>query len=271
MTETVRQKNGRDGIKITWKGTACFELEACGERILFDPFVELIGGDHPNTIDEFLHEDTIFITHGHFDHLFFVPQILEQSDATVFCTECPAETIARYTDETDYVAQIRAGQTIPIGKVSVKALKARHIVFDRHYLNRTLKFSRILRYLKNIPFLLYANHEFKEGNETVAYEIRAEGRTILLLGSLALAEEEPYPEHADLLILPYQGNNDLEREAAKIIERLQPRRILLSHFDNAFPPISRTVDISKFKKMMEERWPQIKVVKPTYGKTITLF
>ena len=223
MTETVRQKNGRDGIKITWKGTACFELEACGERILFDPFVELIGGDHPNTIDEFLHEDTIFITHGHFDHLFFVPQILEQSDATVFCTECPAETIARYTDETDYVAQIRAGQTIPIGKVSVKALKARHIVFDRHYLNRTLKFSRILRYLKNIPFLLYA------------------------------------------------GNNDLEREAAKIIERLQPRRILLSHFDNAFPPISRTVDISKFKKMMEERWPQIKVVKPTYGKTITLF
>ena len=125
--------------------------------------------------------------------------------------------------------------------------------------------------LKNIPFLLYANHEFKEGNETVAYEIRAEGRTILLLGSLALAEEEPYPEHADLLILPYQGNNDLEREAAKIIERLQPRRILLSHFDNAFPPISRTVDISKFKKMMEERWPQIKVVKPTYGKTITLF
>ena len=32
-------------VKITWLGTAAIRLEADGETVLFDPFVQLIGGD----------------------------------------------------------------------------------------------------------------------------------------------------------------------------------------------------------------------------------
>lgn len=257
-------------MKITWMGTASFILEAAGERILFDPFVELTGGAHPGTVDDFLQEETIFVTHGHFDHLFYIPQILEEGDVTVFCTEYPARTLENFTDATGNVAALRVGDRIPIGGIQLRVLKGAHIVFDKRRAHETLSPSRIIRYAKNLPFLLYANHKFKDGGETVSYEICAEGKKLLLLGSLALAEDEQYPEHVDLLILPYQGSNDLESEAAKIIRRLKPKRILLSHFDNAFPPMSRNVDTRAFKKLMDEHWPEIKVVKPTYKKPVRI-
>ena len=104
----------------------------------------------------------------------------------------------------------------------------------------------------------------------MAYHIRAEGKEILLFGSLNLDPETVYPEKVDLLILPYQGSCELEKEAERFIRRLQPKRILLTHFDDAFPPLSRNVDTRPLKKMTDEKYPQIPVVKPVYGKRVKI-
>jgi len=40
--------------------------------------------------------------------------------------------------------------------------------------------------------------------------------------------------------------------------------------DAASPPVSEHVDTRRFKKLMDEEYPQIKVVKPTAGKTVVL-
>ena len=55
-----------------------------------------------------------------------------------------------------------------------------------------------------------------------------------------------------------------------MLSRLRPKAVVLSHFDNAFPPMSRDVDLQPLKKLMAEKFPQIRVVKPTAGKAIEL-
>lgn len=40
-------------VKITWLGTAAIRLEADSETVLFDPFVQLVGGENPNCLDDF--------------------------------------------------------------------------------------------------------------------------------------------------------------------------------------------------------------------------
>ena len=40
-------------MKITWIGTAAIRIEAAGERLLFDPFVQLAGGENPNCLEDF--------------------------------------------------------------------------------------------------------------------------------------------------------------------------------------------------------------------------
>ena len=87
---------------------------------------------------------------------------------------------------------------------------------------------------------------------------------------MALDEKTEYPQGTDLLILPYQGKRRPEKAACEIVEKLKPKRILLDHFDDAFPPVSREEDTRPFYRMLSSRFPQIQAVKPKAGKPVRL-
>ncbi len=217
-------------MKLTWLGTAVFVLESGKEKILFDPFMELQGGHVALTDDELLQYDTVFITHCHFDHFAFTADKIDDSDFTVFCTRQCVKTLERFEADQDRVVEIQPDRTYPIGEIRITPLRARHIAF---------RWRNILD-------------------------------TLSPLGSLALDPAETYPKHADVLILPYQGNNDLPARAREVLSVLQPKSVVLSHFDNAFPPMSRDVDLRPLKKLMQEEFPDIKVVKPEAFKKMTI-
>ena len=149
-------------------------------------------------------------------------------------------------------------------------MPGKHIKFDARLIRHTFLSLRILRYFPNFLSLLFRNHTYAEGDETLAYLIETGGKKILVLGSLALREETEYPKYVDMLVLPYQGATDLVSAALAILARIEPRTVLLDHFDDAFPPISRRIDTKPLKKALEEYYPEHPVVKPTAGKAITL-
>ena len=257
-------------MKITWYGTASILLESEGERLLFDPFVELAGASNPNSLEDFVQETDICITHVHVDHLFFIPEILEQADATVFATRAVMNTLEGWVEDTGCLVEVEPGYSWRQGNMRITVLKGKHTSFCAKTVFRKLLNPRLLRYFRNALFLAWAHPRFPEKGETAAYQIEAEGKRILLLGSMELDPDTVYPENADLLILPYQGKENMAEAAMEIVERLKPARILLDHFDDAFPPVSEEVDTRPFKKAMDERHPEIKVVKPKAGKPVTL-
>lgn len=251
---------------ITWLGTNSFRLETAGEQILIDPFIELSGSANPNSMEDFMGADTILVTHGHFDHLFFVQDIMEQEEATVFCTAVSAETLERFCEQTDLIVQLKPGQEFTLGPADIHVYQGRHIRFDRKLILQTLRPLHLLKHARNLPFLAWASRNFPEKGETVCYGISCEGKQLLFLGSLGLDPEETYPSCPDLLIMPYQGSSRLPQLAAEVIDRIRPKAILLSHFDDAFPPISSNVDLRGLKKLMTEKYSDIPVIKPTAGK-----
>lgn len=260
-------------MKITWLGTASIRIEAEGERILFDPFVQLVGGENPNCIADFLQDDTICITHGHLDHLMEVPEFLEEEgagEATVFCGSVAADTLSKLVLDTSNVVKVEPGTCFSIGKINIRVWEGKHAKPGAGDIIRKLFSKRLVRYFKNALALGYLHLKFPEKGQTYLYELQAEGKTVLVMGSLGLKEEISYPTGADLLILPYQGSAYLEQEALEVIERLQPKRVFLDHFDDAFPPVSDRVDTRGFKKLMDEQFPQISVVKPSVGKTVEI-
>ena len=257
---------------LTWYGTACFGLQCGEDRILFDPFLELKGGSYGADPEELMEYDTIFVTHCHFDHLYTAQELLEagEGDISVFCSKQCCDTLERFSEDQSNVVQIDAGQSFRIGSITVDVLKGRHIDFQWRHLFDTMSPGRVLRYAGNLPFLFQANRFFKEAGQSLVFDIKADGRRLLLLGSLALDPGEQYPEGADVVILPYQGNNDLPARAREVLARLKPKSVLLSHFDNAFPPMSRSVDLMPLKRLAEEEFPQIRIVKPVPGKQMEL-
>jgi hypothetical protein len=79
-----------------------------------------------------------------------------------------------------------------------------------------------------------------------------------------------YPRNVDLLMLPFQGCSDLEGQALRIINRVSPKSVLLHHFDDSFPPVSRDIETESFVSMMKNRFPHICIYVPENGRTVTI-
>ena len=68
----------------------------------------------------------------------------------------------------------------------IKAVSYTHLdVYKRQVLRKLIN-PRLFRYFRNTLFLAWAHPKFPAKGETVAYQIDAEGKRILLLGSMAL-------------------------------------------------------------------------------------
>ena len=102
-------------MKITWFGTASILLESEGEKLLFDPFVHLAGGSNPNSLEDFPADTDICITHGHVDHLFFLPDLLAEQDITVYGTKAVMDTLEGWVEETGSLVQAEPGCSWHIG------------------------------------------------------------------------------------------------------------------------------------------------------------
>ena len=46
------------------------------------------------------------------------------------------------------------------------------------------------------------------------------------------------------------------------LERFKPRRVMLDHFDDAFPPVSARMDCEPFIRRAGEVYPEIEVFEP---------
>ncbi|MCL1847640.1 MAG: hypothetical protein FWF91_06735 [Coriobacteriia bacterium] len=146
--------------------------------------------------------------------------------------------------------------------VAVSVLPGRHIRFDAQLALTTLLSPRMLRHAKNARALLRDNRLYTENGETVVFEVIHNNTLVTVMGSLSLAEDANYTTGPDLLVLPYQGHSHLVSIALPIIERLRPHTVLLDHFDNTFPPISRSIDTAPLEQALKRQHPGIRLIIP---------
>ena len=267
-------------MRVKWFGTAGIMLEDGGTRLLFDPFPSLNAKTRrtppeekyrrtppddqfyqppPDDLSSATH---IFVTHGHFDHIAGIPAIWKSGGGTarVYATKTPRETLIAKGVSRERINIVRPGDVLTVGPFEIRALKGRHVRFDKRLIINTITRIRIIKHWKNLCYIFSESRVCKEAGEILVYDIRASGKRILLMGSLNLDAATEYPKGADLLILPFQGRSDINAYALRFIDRLKPKKALLDHFDDTFPPISSAVDTAPFISLTKEKHPDIPVV-----------
>ena len=251
-------------MKLKWYGTASILLEQDGTQLLFDPFLSLSDKVFKPPMDELSAIDNILVTHGHLDHIVDIPAILKRGDggASVYCTTGPQKALVSKGVEENRIHIITPGDVLNFGPFEVRVLKGKHIVFNKRLLIKTFLSPRVFIYSNNLKYMLKENQIYAEAGETVIYDIRVSNKRIFLMGSLNLDDHTEYPKGADLLILPFQGRSDVCKYALPFIDRLQPKKVLLDHFDNTFPPISSSVKTERFLSLMRQKHPDIPVICP---------
>ncbi len=241
-------------MKITWFGTASIAVEGENGRILFDPFLPLDKSDVHTDESSFRGYESILITHGHVDHISSIPCIF--SGQNIYCTKTPLSTLKKDGIPEECLHLVKPGDTFTAEGFEINVLQGKHIRFDRRLIRRTLLSREFLTMRNNRRHLEREIIHCRENHETVCFLIKAEGKKIFVMGSMALSDIE-YPQGPDLLILPYQGKSDLLEPALETVARLKPLCVLTDHFDNTFPPFSGNTNPYELKEALDGILPVI--------------
>ena len=256
-------------MKITWYGTATISIDDGKTRLLFDPFVRMNKRIETTPVEGFAGFDAVLVTHGHLDHIYSIPALV-QIDRTVpvYCTQTPKNTLVAFGVPQERIRVIQPDDVICIGDFSIRVRRFRHIVFDPIYILTVVPKCAVM--LPKLFWQAYMNHKMPEGGEIVAYEIENAGKKIFLTGSFREYPGEVYPDDIDLFILANGGSVFVPEKVKGFIDRYRPKKILVDHFDNAFPPVTRTVCVKRLQKTIESAHPEIEFIVPEICKALEL-
>ena len=246
-------------MRLMWMGTASL-LIAEGDTVLaFDPFpgipLDSLRGQKRTFPDAALYRraGNVFATHGHFDHILYIPALYGRTDAVVHATAAPCASLKKAGFPPERLRLIAPGWEEQIGPFHLRALQSRHCRFDAPLVARTFFRRRLWAHLPHMLRLLALNRQYPENGETLFYELTDGKIRVQILGSLGLDPDADYPAGADWLILPFQGRSDLSEAALPIVERLAPKGVLLDHYDDAFPPMSAQIPTESFSEILNGR------------------
>ena len=254
---------------FTWLGTAGFRIELDGSVILVDPYLSRPERARPVQDlgpADMADADFVFISHGHFDHLADVPEIVAHSGASVYCSSVAASTLARKGVPPARLNILRCGDSVDLGSFRVDIETCRHIMFDHRLLLRTApgvlrEAASLLPHVTGMP-----------SGPVLVYSFRFGGLTTMQLGSLGLKPED-LPEknlpRPDILFLPIQGHTDICRLAAELACAIRPRAVVPEHHDDFFPPVSRTVKLEPFECMVKRLLPECAYYEPRINQKFT--
>lgn len=256
-------------MKITWYGTATVGIDDGKTRLLFDPFVRMNKRIETTPAEGFSGFDAVLVTHGHFDHIYSIPRITEiDKNVKVYCTAAPKKSLMAQGVAEERIKTFTPGDVFNIGDFTIRVHRFRHVVFDPVYILSVVPKCAVM--LPKLLWLFYTNHFMPEGGEIVAFEIEAEGKKIFLTGSFREHPEGGYPENADLFILAHGGTVFMPENTKSFIDKYTPKKILVDHFDNAFPPLTRTVSVKRLEKTVRKNHPEIEFITPEICKSIDL-
>ncbi|MBW2706154.1 MAG: MBL fold metallo-hydrolase [Deltaproteobacteria bacterium] len=258
-------------MELTWLGTAGFQIKTGKEVFLIDPYLSRNATARPR--QPFAPEDLsetghIFVSHGHFDHIFDIPAIASQTGCRVYCCPVTARTLRHNGIGGDLIHEVPEDHyPVALEGYRARAFFSQHVKFDRWLLIKTLA-----RINFRIPRYLPLMKAYPVG-QVLSWQFEIDGQILQHFGSAGSTAEELERlsrQKIDILFVPLQGHTRICDIALRYVQVLKPRMVIPHHQDDFFPPISTYVDIRPFIKAVTRTCPETKIRIPQINKTMTV-
>lgn len=237
------------GTEITWLGTAGFTVRSKLGRIAFDPFLSRSEGAKPSPFkpESFSDIESIFVGHGHFDHVYDIPGICVHSGCRVHALGRTADLLQK----KGVAAEKIFGRSEYLHtSLKVRAHRSRHTTFDCALIWNTAK-RFTLPELVNIAKVGLG---YPKG-ETQGYTFESSGKKFLFLSSAGCTADELAGyrrENIDVVLLPLQGHTHISKIAADIAIATGAKTVIPHHHDNFYPPLSQEIQTDRLKFYLKQ-------------------
>ena len=258
-------------MRIKWYGTATLLIESGDSRLLIDPYLKKFAKSAPPIpMDEARSANAIFITHPHLDHFSDIDAFTAGGGRPVYVSRNGIEHAMKNGLNTDCMVAVSTSELYKVGAFTVTTYQSRHCVYDAATILRIVFSPRSWFHLKDLNELLKGKKNFPIENDIYALEISDGEKTVMIFGSAGMDENIAYPQAADLLVFPYQGRADIHRSMDSFLSAMQPKKIMIDHFDDAFPPFTHRVNLKKFIPTVKKRLPNAEALIPVENEWYTV-
>lgn len=254
-------------MKIKWYGTASLLLESGDTRLLIDPYLKSKNPKLPPVpLEEAREAQAIFITHPHLDHFRDIDAFTKDGGArAVYVSENGIRRAKKNGLNVAPMLPLEANASIGVGPFTVRTYQSRHCVFDAAtVLGVVFSLRTYLHAVKCISLLIEAK-KFRIGNDIFALDISDGEKRVTVLGSAGMDENTVYPTGADLLVFPFQGRAGMHNYMRRFLQAFRPKKVMADHFDDAFPPLTKKVNLKKFSQTVKEELPDAEAFIPVEG------
>jgi len=240
-------KSGDQGLRLRWLGTAGFAIEYQGWVLLIDPYLTraslgrcLLSSIEPDlpTIRRYVAgADGIACGHSHFDHVLDVPTIARFTGARVFgstsaVTLCRAAGIAADRLHDVQAMGDQSEVRLELGPFELRFVPSEHSPL----LGGQVPYPGDITDCHQVPARM---GDYRCG-AVFNVAVTVAGRTIYHTGSANLRDDvSPSIRDIDLLLLCVAGWTATPRLVERLLSKVSPEAVLLSHWDNFFSPIER--------------------------------
>lgn len=278
--------NAQAIVQARWLSVAAVIIEDGESKIMFDPdwtrpnFFQILGVSRLVSNEELVKTelgklglrkvDGIFTSHSHFDHAIDAPIVARLTDAVNYVDESSIKISNAYKDPRIKTISIPQDGVIQIGKFKITAIKRSHFKI------RAIGF-------KFLPGPVPDDFDFNfwQYNEGQAwmYVIEHPEKTILLdQGSESHVSLLPKTlTRVDALLQGVSNRGTDKRFVSGYTKQLRPSLFIPLHYDNFFKdfdPVDKSelpgVRLNDILDLVKKTVPDIKVIRPEYGKVIDL-
>ncbi len=258
-------------MEITWWGTAGFRIKSGKNVFLIDPYLTRNKKAEPAQYlkaSDIAEGELMFLSHGHFDHLYDVPTIAKTNSSMVYCSKEASETLQKGGLNKKQIFEITSdGFIVDFFEHQAQAFFSKHVIFDKKLILKTLlrtnvKFFKHLHLLRDFPM-----------GQVLSWRFNLEGTILHHFGSGGSPPEEMEKLAilpTDILLVPLQEHSDICNIALEYVQVMQPKVVIPHHQDNFYPPLSRSIDIQPFIEGVKRECPKTQVLVMEMNETITL-